>query len=423
MMPDLIFFLSNIFLLILLSAFFSGSETALTAVSEARIHELALQGSKRAMIIEKILIKKEKMISTILIGNNLVNIIASVYATSFAINFFGEIDLVFVTILLTIILVMFAEVMPKTYAFRHADKTALTVAPVINLFIYILTPATFITENLAKIVSGPIINDEDAKTEELRGMIRLHAGNESRSKERGKMMSSMLDMDEVIIEAVMTHRGAVTMIDSKSDPELIFKVIGESPFTRIPIYSGNPDNIIGILHVKELFRNLQRRNFKNINNINLSELMIQPYFAPETTLLLDQLEIFKTRREHFAVVVDEYGDFRGIVTLEDILEEIVGEIDDETDVEVKGVKPQPDGSFIIEGSVTIRDINRSLGWSLPDQNANTIAGLVLHESKTIPEPGQEFIFFDIRFRILQKKSNFISQLRLWNEIALKKNDD
>ena len=421
-MPDLIFFLSNIFLLILLSAFFSGSETALTAVSEARIHELALQGSKRAMIIEKILIKKEKMISTILIGNNLVNIIASVYATSFAINFFAEIDLVFVTILLTIILVMFAEVMPKTYAFRHADKTALTVAPVISFFIYILTPATFITENLAKIVSGPIINDEDAKTEELRGMIRLHAGNESRSKERGKMMSSMLDMDEVIIEAVMTHRGAVTMIDSKADPELIFKVIGESPFTRIPIYSGNPDNIIGILHVKELFRNLQRRNFKNINNINLSELMIQPYFAPETTLLLDQLEIFKTRREHFAVVVDEYGDFRGIVTLEDILEEIVGEIDDETDVEVKGVKPQPDGSFIIEGSVTIRDLNRSLGWSLPDQNANTIAGLVLHESKTIPEPGQEFIFFDIRFRILQKKSNFISQLRLWNEIALKKND-
>tara|TARA_B100001250_G_scaffold339243_1_gene306527 strand:- start:1432 stop:2697 length:1266 start_codon:yes stop_codon:yes gene_type:complete len=420
MMPDLIFFLSNIFLLILLSAFFSGSETALTAVSEARIHELALQGSKRAMIIEKILIKKEKMISTILIGNNLVNIIASVYATSFAINFFGELDLVFVTILLTIILVMFAEVMPKTYAFRHADKTALTVAPVINFFIFILTPATFITENLAKIVSGPIINDEDAKTEELRGMIRLHAGNESRSKERGKMMSSMLDMDEVIIEAVMTHRGAVTMIDSKADPELIFKVIGESPFTRIPIYSGNPDNIIGILHVKELFRNLQRRNFKNINNINLSELMIQPYFAPETTLLLDQLEIFKTRREHFAVVVDEYGDFRGIVTLEDILEEIVGEIDDETDVEVKGVKPQPDGSFIIEGSVTIRDLNRSLGWSLPDQNANTIAGLVLHESKTIPEPGQEFRFFDIRFRILQKKSNFISQLRLWNEIALKK---
>ena len=418
-MPDLLIFTFNIFLLILLSAFFSSSETALTAVSEARIHELALQGNKRANTIEKILAKKEKMISTILIGNNLVNIVVSVYATSFAISFFGEFDLIFVTILLTIFLVIFAEVMPKTYAFSNADKLALAVAPVINFFIFILTPATFITEMLAKIVSKPKIKDEDAKTEELRGMIRLHAGNESRGKERSKMMSSMLDMDEVTIEAVMTHRGGVTMIDIAEEPEEAFKIIGESPYTRIPIYSGTPDNIIGILHAKELFRTLRRRNFKDIRNVKLSELMSQPYFAPETTLLLDQLEVFKTRREHFAVVVDEYGDFRGIVTLEDIIEEIVGEIDDETDIKVKGVKSQPDGSFIIDGSVTIRDLNRSLGWHLPDQNANTIAGLVLYESKTIPEPGQEFRFHNIRFRILQKKANFISQLRLWNELGVK----
>ena len=418
-MPDLLIFTFNIFLLILLSGFFSSSETALTAVSEARIHELALQGNKRANTIEKILAKKEKMISTILIGNNLVNIVVSVYATSFAISFFGEFDLIFVTILLTIFLVIFAEVMPKTYAFSNADKLALEVAPVINFFIFILTPATFITEMLAKIVSKPKIKDEDAKTEELRGMIRLHAGNESRGKERSKMMSSMLDMDEVTIEAVMTHRGGVTMIDIAEEPEEAFKIIGESPYTRIPIYSGTPDNIIGILHAKELFRTLRRRNFKDIRNVKLSELMSQPYFAPETTLLLDQLEVFKTRREHFAVVVDEYGDFRGIVTLEDIIEEIVGEIDDETDIKVKGVKAQPDGSFIIDGSVTIRDLNRSLGWHLPDQNANTIAGLVLYESKTIPEPGQEFRFHNIRFRILQKKANFISQLRLWNELGVK----
>ena len=418
-MPDLLIFTFNIFLLILLSAFFSSSETALTAVSEARIHELALQGNKRANIIEKILAKKEKMISTILIGNNLVNIVVSVYATSFAISFFGELDLIFVTILLTIFLVIFAEVMPKTYAFNNADKLALAVAPVINIFILILTPATFITEMLSKIVSKPKIKDEEAQTEELRGMIRLHAGNESRGKERSKMMSSMLDLDEVTIEAVMTHRGGVTMIDIAEEPEDAFKIIGESPYTRIPIYSGTPDNIIGILHAKELFRTLRRRNFKDINSVKLSELMSQPYFAPETTLLLDQLEVFKTRREHFAVVVDEYGDFRGIVTLEDIIEEIVGEIDDETDIKVKGVKAQPDGSFIIDGSVTIRDLNRSLGWHLPDQNANTIAGLVLYESKTIPEPGQEFRFHNIRFRILQKKANFISQLRLWNELGAK----
>jgi len=418
-MPYLFLFIFNIFLLILLSAFFSCSETALTAVSEARIHELSLQGNKRARIIELILLKKEKMISTILIGNNLVNIVVSVYATSFAISFFGEFDLIFVTILLTVFLVIFAEVIPKTYAFSNSDKLALNVAPVINFFIFVLTPATFITERFAKLVSGPAIKDEEAKTEELRGMIRLHAGDEIRGKERGKMMSSMLDMDDVTIEAVMTHRGAVTMIDIEEDLEIAFKIIGESPYTRIPIYSGTPDNIIGILHAKELFRTLRRRNFKEVNAIKLSELMIQPYFAPETTLLLDQLEVFKTRREHFAVVVDEYGDFRGIITLEDIIEEIVGEIDDETDIKVKGVKPQPDGSFIIDGSVTIRDLNRSLGWYLPDQNANTIAGLVLHESKTIPEPGQEFRFYDIRFRILQKKGNFISQLRLWNELGVK----
>ena len=417
-MPEIFVFISVIIFLIILSAFFSSSETALTAVSEARIHELALQGSKRAIIIEKILIKKEKMISTLLVGNNLVNVIASVYATSFALNFFAEFGLIFVTIVMTIILVIFAEVIPKTYAFSHADKLALAVAPIINIIILVLTPATFITERFAKVVSGPIIDDDEAKTEELRGMIRLHAGNESKAKERGKMMSSMLDMDAVTIEAVMTHRGAVTMIDSKSVPESIFKVVGESPFTRIPIYSGSPDNIIGIIHAKELFRSLRRRNFKNLEVLNLTELMIQPYFAPETTLLFDQLEIFRARREHFAVVVDEYGDFRGIVTLEDILEEIVGEIDDETDIHVKGVKPQPDGSLITDGSVTIRDLNRSLGWSLPDENANTIAGLVLYESKTIPEPGQEFRFFDIRFRILQKKGNFISQLRLWNEIGI-----
>ena len=234
-MPDIFVFFCNILFLIILSGFFSSSETALTAVSEARIHELALQGNKRAITIERILAKKEKMISTILIGNNLVNIVASVYATSFALIYFGEFDLIFVTILLTIVLVIFAEVIPKTYAFSHADQVALTVAPIINLFIFVLTPATLITEHFAKIVSGPVINDVDAKTEERRGMIRLHAGNESRGKERGKMMSSMLDLDEVTIEAVMTHRGAVTMIDSKEDPELIFKVVGESPFTRIPI--------------------------------------------------------------------------------------------------------------------------------------------------------------------------------------------
>ncbi len=416
-MNEIFIFLSIIIFLIICSGFFSSSETALTAVSEARINELVTQGSKRAKLIEKILKNREKMISTILIGNNLVNVVASVYATSFAIMYFNDAKLALVTLILTIILVVFAEVIPKTYALKNADQIALSVAPIINLLMMILTPATLFTEQLARLVTGPVVDDEEAKTEELKGMIRLHAGEKSRAIERGKMMSSMLDMEEVSIEAVMTHRGTVTMIDEKSTANEIFKVTGDSPFTRIPVYSGTKDNIIGILHAKELFRYLQRSRFENINKINLSEIMIEPYFAPETTLILDQLEVFRGRKEHFAIVVNEYGDFRGIVTLEDILEEIVGDIDDETDIDVEGVKSQPDGSLIVEGSVTIRDLNRSLGWNLPDEKYNTIAGLVLFESKTIPDPGQEFRFFNVKFRILQKKSNFISKLRIWNEIG------
>ena len=417
-MSEILFFISIILFLIICSAFFSCSETALTAVSEARINELVTQGSKRAKLIEKILKNREKMISTILIGNNFVNVIASVYATSFAIMYFHQAQLVLITIFLTIILVIFAEVIPKTFALKNADQISLSVAPIINVIIFILIPATLFTEKLVRIVTGPEIEDDDAKTEELKGMIRLHAGEESRAIERGKMMSSMLDMEDVTIEAVMTHRGTVTMIDEKSSPSEILKIAGQSPFTRIPVYSGTKDNIIGILHAKELFRYLQKNNFQNVQRINLTNIIIEPYFAPETTLILDQLEIFRGRKEHFAIVVNEYGDLRGIITLEDILEEIVGEIDDETDLDVEGVKSQPDGSLIVDGSVTIRDLNRSLGWNLPDENYNTLAGLVLFESKTIPDPGQEFRFFNVKFRILQKRDNFLSKLRLWNEVGL-----
>ena len=414
-MNELSIFLIIIIFLIICSAFFSSSETALTAVSEARINELVNKGNKKAKLIEKILKNRDKMIGTILIGNNFVNIIASVYATSFAIQFFTNVPLIIITIILTIILVIFAEMIPKTYALKNADEIALTVSPLINLIIIFFTPLTFLTEKLSKLITGPDYESEEAKTEELKGMIRLHAGKETRSIERGKIMSSMIDIEDVNIEEVMTHRGVVTMIDIKSSATNVYKIVGESPYTRIPVFSGTQDNIIGILHAKELFRFLQRNKFQDTKSIDLKNILIDPYFAPETTPILDQLEIFRGRKEHFAIVVNEYGDFRGIVTLEDILEEIVGEIDDETDINVEGVKSQPDGSLIIDGSVTIRDLNRSLAWDLPDENYNTIAGLVVFETKTIPNPGQEFRLFGTKIRILQKDKNFLSKLRLWKE--------
>ena len=414
-MNELSIFLLIIIFLIICSAFFSSSETALTAVSEARINELVNKGNKKAKLIEKILKNRDKMIGTILIGNNFVNIIASVYATSFALQFFTSVPLIIITVILTIILVIFAEMIPKTYALKNADEIALTVSPLINLIIIFFTPLTFLTEKLSKLITGPDYESEEAKTEELKGMIRLHAGKETRSIERGKIMSSMIDIEDVNIEEVMTHRGVVTMIDIKSSATNVYKIVGESPYTRIPVFSGTQDNIIGILHAKELFRFLQRNKFQDTKSIDLKNILIDPYFAPETTPILDQLEIFRGRKEHFAIVVNEYGDFRGIVTLEDILEEIVGEIDDETDINVEGVKSQPDGSLIIDGSVTIRDLNRSLAWDLPDENYNTIAGLVVFETKTIPNPGQEFRLFGIKIRILQKDKNFLSKLRLWKE--------
>ena len=414
-MNEFIIFLIIIVFLIICSAFFSSSETALTAVSEARINELVNKGNKKAKLIEKILRNRDKMIGTILIGNNFVNIIASVYVTSFALHFFTNIPLILVTIILTVILVIFAEMIPKTYALKNADEIAIAVAPLINVIIILFTPLTYLTEKLSKSITGPDYASEEAKTEELKGMIRLHAGKETRAIERGKIMSSMIDIEDVTIEEVMTHRGVVTMIDINSSANNIYKIVGESPYTRIPVYSGTQDNIIGILHAKELFRFLQRNKFQDTSSIDLKSILIDPYFAPETTPILDQLEVFRGRKEHFAIVVNEYGDLRGIVTLEDILEEIVGDIDDETDINVDGVKSQQDGSLIIDGSVTIRDLNRSLAWNLPDENYNTIAGLVVYETKTIPEPGQEFRFFGIKIRILQKDKNFLSKLRLWKE--------
>jgi Mg2+/Co2+ transporter CorB len=214
----------------------------------------------------------------------------------------------------------------------------------------------------------------------------------------------------------MTHRGTVSMVNADDNIEDILRFVLGSPHTRHPVFSGKPDNIIGVLHVKDLLRALGEA--ESLGQKPLLPQLVQniasdAYFIPETTLLFDQLQAFRTRREHFAVVVDEYGDFRGIVTLEDILEEIVGDIDDEHDIGLAGLSAQADGSWLIDGNVTIRDLNRALGWHLPDEDASTLAGLVLFESRTIPSPGQEFRFHDIRFRIVKREGNRLTSLRLW----------
>ena len=401
-------------LLIVASAFFSSAETALTAASDARMRQLANKGNKRAKIVEKLRADREGLIGSILIGNNAVNVLGSAIATSFAIALFGEGGLVWATIGMTVLLVVFAEVMPKTYAFTYADSYALRIAPVLQIVVRALSPLSVGIRLLATQIIRPNPDAHENREEELRGLIELQ-GNDGNAddRERKAMLSSILDLNEISVEAIMTHRGTVSMINADDQVEDILRYVLNSPHTRHPVFSGKSDNIVGVLHVKDLLRAVGEAESGIILPETVQNIASDAYFIPETTLLFDQLQAFRSRREHFAVVVDEYGDFRGIVTLEDILEEIVGDIDDEHDIDLAGLTPQADGSWLVDGNVTIRDLNRTLGWQLPDEDASTVAGLVLFESRTIPNPSQEFRFHDIRFRIVKRKGNRLTRLRLW----------
>lgn len=422
MSGELLSLLLIVALLIIASAFFSSAETALTAASDARMRALANKGNKRASMVERLRADREGLIGAILIGNNAVNVIASALATSIFITLFEEGGLLWATLIMTVVLVVFAEVMPKTYAFTYADRYALAIAPAVRLVVLILSPLSL---GLRFIATRLIRQKQDAgedREEELRGMIELHgADGDVDDLETSAMLSSVLDLNELSVEQIMTHRAEVSMVDADDDLDVILRNVLASPHTRHPIYSGNPDNIVGVLHVKDLLRAIGNNPAAGANKlqapdgsaISVLNIASEPYFIPETTLLFDQLQSFRNRREHFAVVVDEYGDLQGIVTLEDILEEIVGDIDDEHDIDLPGLNAQADGSWIVDGGVTIRDLNRTLGWQLPDEDAATIAGLVLFQSRTIPSPGQEFRFHNIRFRILKRSGNRLTSLRLW----------
>lgn len=422
MTGDLLALTGVILLLVLASAFFSSAETALTAASDARMRQLAGKGNKRAQLVERLRDDREGLIGSILIGNNAVNVIASALATSVFISILDEAGVVWATVTMTVILVVFAEVMPKTYALTYSDKYALMIAPAVRVVVVVLSPLSIALRMLASSLIREGDNDETDREEELRGMIELHgADGDADDRETQAMLSSVLDLNEITVEQIMTHRAGVKMVNADDDLDSLLREVLASPHTRHPVYSGNPDNIIGVLHVKDLLRAVGRQPAVATDQARattgrelVQDIASDPYFVPETTLLFDQLQAFRTRREHFAVVVDEYGDLQGIVTLEDILEEIVGDIDDEHDIDLAGLTAQADGSWIVDGAVTIRDLNRALGWQLPDEDAATIAGLVLFESRTIPGPGQEFRFHDIRFRILKREGNKITSLRLWS---------
>jgi Mg2+/Co2+ transporter CorB len=413
---SLVFTCLAILVMLLISAFFAASETALTAASRPLMHQLAHTGNRRARIINRLRARTDRLLGTILIGNNMVNIMASALATSVLIAMFGEAGVVYATLGITVLVLLFGEILPKTVAFRRANGVALAVAPVISATVFVLTPVTHAFEIATRLflrLFGVRQNEQGLgpSGEELRGAIELHAGEGSVVKDERAMLHSILDLGEVTIEEVMTHRRSVGMIDADLPSQEIVAQVLASPHTRIPLWRGEPDNVVGVIHAKALFRALQSRD-AGLDRLDIVALSAKPWFVPESRTLMDQLQAFRRRREHFAIVVDEYGSLMGIVTLEDILEEIVGDITDEHDIAVPGVIRQPDGSFVVQGSVTIRDLNRELDWELPDDEAVTIAGLVLHEARRIPEVGQAFMFHRFRFEILRRHRHQIAAIRI-----------
>ena len=401
-----------IIFLLIISAFFSGSETALTAASRPKMYQLEKENNLRAKIVNFLKNKKERLIGTLLLGNNLVNTLATAIATSFFISLLGDNQkgILYSTIVMTLLILIFGEVLPKTIAINKADKFALLFAPFIKFLVTILSPFTylinFFTRIILKLFKFEISTDISTSEDELRGTIDLHAKSEGTTQEKD-MLQGILDLDNLQVKEIMTHRKNIEVIYVNESINKNIKKILNSQFTRLPLYDKNSDKILGIINVKDVLKNINKKK-----KLDLKLIAKDAWFIPETTSVLDQLQEFKKKQRHLAFVVDEYGTLMGIVTLEDIIEEIVGDIEDEHDIKIKGAKKSKDGKYTISGNVTIRDINREFGWNLPDKDASTLAGLIFHEIKTIPEPGKIFSFYGFRFEIINVRKNHIELVRV-----------
>jgi len=412
--------LLTLLLLLGCSAFFAGSETALTAASRARMYALSSQGDRKAGRVEKLQDHMERVIATMLLGNTFVNNAAAAITTVLFAQYVegagGALPLL-AAVCITAVIFIFSEVLPKTYAINNAERMSLAVAPVVSILIKVAYPLTHVTQIIINGVLGlfgvKVEREPGAQEsiEELRGAIDLHSESAEEIREAGAMLHSILDLDEVPVSDIMVHRRSLTMIDADLPADEIVRQVLDSPHTRIPLWRKEPDNIIGVLHAKGLLRALHNNDWR-LQGVDVVKLSAKPWFIPDGTTLLKQLEAFKTRREHFAIVVDEYGALMGVVTLEDILEEIVGDIADEHDMKVEGVVQEEEGSFVVDGSVTLRDLNRELDWNLPDDQASTLAGLILHEARQIPLQGQVFTFYNLRFEILERQRNQIRKIRV-----------
>lgn len=402
---------------LIISAFFSASETALTGSSRAGMRRLEKQGNREAGVVNTLLAVRERMIGALLIGNNLANIAASALATAVFTAWFGDVGVLYATATMTVVVVIFAEVLPKTVAINAPDRVSLLVARPMRLLVWLLGPVLglvdIVVRTLLRLSGRPIGANQPllSPTERLRGAVDLIHHEGGVEKGDRDMLDGLLDLRELHVSDVMVHRTEMTKINADLPPDELVREVLNTEYTRVPLWRDIPENIVGVLHAKDLLRAI-RTSEGDLRRINVDTIMRPPWFVPDMRPLSDQLKAFRRRKTHFAMVVDEYGEVQGLVTLEDILEEIVGDISDEHDVVFAGVRSLPDGSVLVEGSVPIRDLNRALDWQLPDDEATTIAGLVIHESRSIPEKGQNFTFHGFRFRVLRRERNRIAALKI-----------
>jgi magnesium and cobalt exporter, CNNM family len=406
-----------IFLCLVVSAFFSASETALTASSRAAMMRLERQGSRDAGIVNRLLATRERLLGAILFGNNLTNIAASTLATGLLLTLFGKAGVIYATLVMTVLIFVACEVLPKTAAFNMPDRMALAVArPIertVRWFLPMLKAVEWLVRLILRAVGMPVgkLQSILSPREELRGAVDLlHRAGIVEKFDRD-MMGGVLDLRELTVSDVMVHRTKMVMLDADEPAQALVDATLAAAVTRLPLWRGTPDNIIGVLHAKDLLRALHDSGGVAAK-IDIPALATRPWFVPDTTPLYEQLKAFRARKTALALVVDEYGELEGLVTLEDIVEEIVGDISDTQSIAVPGVRALPDGSVNVDGSVPVRDLNRAMDWNIPDDEATTIAGVVIHEARSIPEPGQSFTFHGFRFNVLQKNRNRITALRV-----------
>ena len=406
----------TVVLCLLISFLFSGSETALTASSRAAMLRLEKQGNADAVIVNRLLAEREQMIGALLIGTNVANIAGSTLATGLFLEWFGDIGVVYATVVMTMLVVVFCEILPKTVAINAPDRISLLVARPMESVVKLLGPILYAIGRLVRWIlartgfalgeTAPLLPAH----EELRGAVDLLHREGSVEKHDRDMLGGLLDLRDLTVGDVMIHRTEMITFNVEDPPQEIIDTVIEK-VSRVPLWRDSPENIIGVVHARDILRALQAEHGV-ASKIDLAAIARPPWFVPDLRPLSEQLAAFRRRKSPFALVVDEYGEVMGLVTLEDILEEIVGDISDEHEVVLSGVRPQPDGSVNVDGAVPIRDLNRAMEWHLPDAEATTIAGLVIHEARSIPEAGQNFTFHGFRFNVLRKSRNRITALRI-----------